>query len=105
MAPTSEIKKIIKSYVKKLQAQNYPVRAAYLFGSYAKGKANKWSDIDVAIVSNKLKRDYEKNRLMLWKIRRGIDGRIEPHGFTVSEFENNSNPMSDEIRKTGIRVI
>ena len=101
----TKVKKVIKNYVKKLRAKKYSVSAAYLFGSYAKNKANKWSDIDVAIVSDKLKRNYEKNRLALWRTRRDVDERIEPHGFTVADFWDNSNPMSYEIRKTGIRVV
>ena len=32
--------------------KSYPVSAAYLFGSYAKGKATKDSDVDLLIVSN-----------------------------------------------------
>jgi predicted nucleotidyltransferase len=100
-----EVKKIIKNYAKMLKAKKYPFSAMYLFGSYAKGNAHKWSDIDVAVVSNKLKKNYEKNRSLLYRLRLDVDTRLEPHGFTVNEFMDNSNPMSYEIRKTGIRVI
>ena len=34
-----------------------------------------------------------------------VDTRIEPYGFTVSDFKDNANPMAHEIRKTGIRVV
>ncbi|NCP16974.1 nucleotidyltransferase [Candidatus Kuenenbacteria bacterium CG_4_8_14_3_um_filter_39_15] len=97
-------KKIVKKYVQKLQENNYQCRAVYLFGSTVKGKAHKWSDIDVAVITDKLKKDYEKNRFLLRKLRREIDIRIEPHGFTSEEFENDFDPMVYEIRKTGIRV-
>ncbi|OGF22791.1 hypothetical protein A2Y83_03990 [Candidatus Falkowbacteria bacterium RBG_13_39_14] len=79
-------------------------RAIYLFGSYAKGKPDKWSDIDLAVVSDNLKRNRDKNKFLLWKLRMGVDTRIELHGFTRQDFKNDCDPMVYEIKKTGIRV-
>lgn len=101
----TQAKKIVKNYVKKLEASNYPVSEAYLFGSYAKNQAHKDSDIDVAIISPKLCRNYEKNRSFLWLATIDIDLRIEPHGFTPKNFAKNTNPVAYEIRKTGIRIV
>ena len=101
----TEAEKIAKKYTTKLKAKKYPISAAYLFGSYATGKANKRSDIDVAIVSDKLKKDWNKNEDALWKYTIGVDSRIEPIGFTVKDFEDSSNPMVYEIRKTGIKIV
>lgn len=99
-----DAKKIVKRYAEKLKEENYPFAAIYLFGSYAKGKAHKWSDIDVAVVSDKMKRNRDKGRFLLWHIRRGIDSMIEPHGFTVKDFQDDSDPMVYEIKKTGVRI-
>jgi len=99
-----EAKKIVKEYAGKLREKNYPFSAVYLFGSYAKGKAHKWSDIDVAVVSDKMKRNRDKNRFLLWHIRREVDSMIEPHGFTVKDFEDECDPMVYEIKKTGIKI-
>ncbi len=101
---TNDIKKIVKQYAKKLKEENYSFFSIYLFGSQAKNVARKWSDIDIAVISDKLKRNNEKNRLLLWNYRRDIDTRIEPHGFTRKEFEDLNDPMVYEIRTTGIRV-
>ena len=98
-------KKIVKKYAEKLKKENYPFSAVYLFGSHAKGKAHKWSDIDVAVVSDKMKRNRDKNRFLLWQIRREVDTTIEPHGFTVKDFQDINDPMVYEIRKTGIRIV
>ena len=98
-------KKIVKKYAEKLKKENYPFSAIYLFGSHAKGKAHKWSDIDVAIISDKMKRNRDKNRFLLWQIRREVDTTIEPHGFTVKDFQDINDPMVYEIRKTGIRIV
>ena len=68
-------------------------------------RIHKWSDIDVAVVSDKMKRNRDKNRFLLWHIRRDVDSMIEPHGFTVKDFEDINDPMVYEIRKTGIRIV
>lgn len=101
----TEVKKIIRNYAKTLRARNFPVSAMYLFGSYANGKAHKWSDIDVAVVSNKLKRNYERNRTIIRNICLDVDTRLEPHTFTEKDFKDNADPLVYEIRKTGIKVV
>jgi predicted nucleotidyltransferase len=101
----TEAKTIIKKYTKKLRDNNYPVSSVYLFGSHAKGGAHAESDIDVAVVSNKLKRNREKARFLLWDMRMDVDTRIEPHGFSVADFKNDTDPMVYEIKKTGIKVV
>ena len=101
----TEVKKVIRDYANTLKAKKYPFSAMYLFGSYAKGKARKWSDIDVAVISNRLRKNYEKNRSLLYRLRLDVDTRLEPHGFTEEDFKNNADPLAYEIRKTGIKVV
>mgnify|MGYP001558167145 CR=1 FL=1 len=101
----AEVKKIVKHYGRALKKARYPFAALYLFGSHAKMKTHKWSDIDVAVVSDRLKKNRDKNRFLLWNVRMGVDTRIEPHGFTVKEFANDANPLAHEIKKTGIRIV
>jgi len=101
----TQAEKIVKKYATKLKAKRYPFSAVYLFGSYTKGKANRWSDIDVAIISDKLKKNWNKNEDILWKYTIGIDSRIEPIGFTVKDFQDDSNPIVYEIKRTGIKIV
>ena len=101
---SSEIKKIIKQYAKKLKEENFSFSGIYLFGSQAKKNAHKWSDIDIAVVSDQLSKSPEKKGLLLWQFRRDIDLRLEPHGFTSEEVENLNDPMVYEIRTSGIRI-
>lgn len=103
--PRNKVKNIVRQFAKKLKENNYFFSEIYLFGSYAKGNYNKDSDIDVAVISDKLKRNYDKNRFLLWKIRMGVDVKIEPHGFTKAEFKNNCSPIVYEIKKTGIKIV
>ena len=94
--------KVVKVYAKKLRESNFPFASVYLFGSFAKGKAGVDSDIDVAIVSDKLKK-FE-NSFLLRRVRRQVDLRIEPHSFTKKSFSDDSNPLVSEIKKYGILV-
>jgi predicted nucleotidyltransferase len=102
--PRSQAKKIVQKYARTLKAAGYSFHAIYLFGSQIMGKAKAWSDIDVAVVSDKLKKNEDKNRFLLWHMRREVDTRIEPHGFTVKDFQDNSDPLVYEIKRTGIKI-
>jgi len=70
------IKKLIL-YKNKVSAYFY-VDKIILFGSYAKGNYQSDSDIDVAVVVNSVKGDFFSYAPLLWKLRQGIDERIEP---------------------------
>ncbi|MFH1838211.1 MAG: nucleotidyltransferase domain-containing protein [Candidatus Kuenenbacteria bacterium] len=89
----NKIKEIVKKYADELKKNNFSFKAIYLFGSYAKNNEHQWSDIDVAVISDKLKRNWEKNELLLWRLRRNIDSRIEPIGFTSKDFQDKCDPM------------
>lgn len=99
---SNKTKKIVRRYMQELRKNNFPFSAVYLFGSTVRHEAGPWSDIDVAVVSNEFS---DRKRLFLRQVRRQIDTRIEPHGFTVREFADNANPLAYEIRKTGERVV
>jgi len=101
----SEVKKIVKRYADKLAENKYQLASVYLFGSYAKGDERKWSDIDVAVVSPLLNEVLGKAESNLWRLRRGIDLRIEPHAFSPEDWEEESNPLVREIKRTGERVV
>ncbi|HLC69658.1 MAG TPA: nucleotidyltransferase domain-containing protein [Patescibacteria group bacterium] len=94
--------KIVKNYARKLRAGRFPAAQVYLFGSFAKNTAHEDSDIDVAVVSDKLSK--LENSFWLRRIRREVDLRIEPHSFTVRDFKNETSPLVAEIKKYGIRV-
>ncbi|MFH1192365.1 MAG: nucleotidyltransferase domain-containing protein [bacterium] len=103
--PDIKVKKIIKNYAKKLEKNNFPIDAIYLFGSYSKKKAHKWSDIDIAVISKRFKLDWDDNESLLWEYARKVDTRLEPIGLTKEELNSGSNPLTYEIKKTGIRII
>jgi len=80
----------------------YKIKKALLFGSYARGKNNPDSDIDVAVVIEKSD-DIIETQIEMMKLRRAVDLRIEPHPFLEEDF-NISDPLASEIIKYGISL-
>lgn len=69
--------KIARLYAERVK--NYlPVDMVILYGSHIKGTATKSSDIDIAVVVNKLNGDYLKISTDLFGLVRGISKQIEP---------------------------
>jgi len=101
---TTEAQQIVKRYAEKLQAEKYHFSAVYLFGSFVNGVPDEGSDIDVAGVSDEVRKNARKGKSRLWKFAEGVDIRIEPHGFSPEDFKQDWMPMVHEIKKTGIRI-
>lgn len=75
-------------------AENYPLR--YIYGSYSRGTYNENSDIDIAVVVDKLSDNYFDDTPILWELRREISNLIEP----VLLIEDNSSPLYCDIPGT-----
>lgn len=102
MAKENALKKSIFKYVNSV-AKKFPITQVILFGSYAHGKPEKYSDIDLAIFSPKFSdKSHLKDVNFLWLEAAKIDPRIEPLPFSASEIEE-ADPRSflGEILKTG----
>jgi predicted nucleotidyltransferase len=94
----------IQSYLEVLEKEKLPIERVFLFGSYAKKKARRWSDIDVCIISPKFRdRCYAID--YLWKRRRDedVEHGIEPVGFHPKDFID-EDPLAWEIKTTGIEI-
>ena len=79
VSSTDSILKLLEKYLDRLKENNIPVQKALLFGSYARGKPGKDSDIDVAVISTAFKGDRYSDRRMIVTFRRGLDKRAS-HG-------------------------
>lgn len=70
-----------------------------LFGSYAKGTPNPWSDIDVAVIVPKVEDDkWLETSVALGMAVDDISLRIEP--ILLEEHEN--TPIYHEVMRTGV---
>jgi uncharacterized protein len=90
-------------YVNFLRKGNPKIIKAYLFGSYAKGNDGPDSDMDIAIIFEDFPDSFDM-QVELMKLRRKFDMRIEPHPFRETDF-NLSNPIANEILKTGLEIV
>lgn len=97
-----DAKKIVERYAEKLKGNKIPLFGLYLFGSFAKGEARKWSDIDVAIFSKR--KETDDFIIELGRLTREVDLRIEPHIFSEDDIKTISTPFVEEILRTGIKV-
>ena len=94
---------IARKYIEFIRKKDPNVKKAYLFGSYIKGTVKEDSDIDLAIIFKNLTDTFEM-QVQLMKLRRKFDTRIEPHAFRESDFQI-SNPLANEILKTGLEIV
>jgi predicted nucleotidyltransferase len=97
------IVKTIQKYLTYVAQQGIPVSYGVLYGSYAKGRANKWSDIDLLVISpsfdrKRTHRDYEN--LFIYAGR--VDSRIEPIPVGEKQFkEEKGNAIVVIARREG----
>ena len=85
---------------KAMVAEKFPLKALYLYGSYSKGNFREDSDIDIAVVVERLEDDYFADTPLLWKLRRKVSTLIEPVLLT----EDMNNPLYCDIAKTGMLI-
>ncbi len=92
---------------RELIKHKVPVDGVILFGSHAKGRANKNSDIDIAVLSRKFGRDRFKEGSLLNQIAYQLKMNIEvvPIGLKDWFDKNNISPILCEIKKNGIFII
>lgn len=95
--------KNVQLFLDKLQRRGITISQAYIFGSYAKGKANRWSDIDIAIVSPQITEDRFEERVKLTKIAISVDDRLEPLPFTPDTFSDD-DPFVRKIKNEGLAI-
>lgn len=94
----------IKNLIKILKKNGINISAAYLFGSYARGNANEWSDIDVALVSDNFSgvRFYDIEKLI--SVLKKYNDFIEFYPFKKEDFNPDNDLFIKEIISTGIRI-
>ena len=100
--PEIDTEKIVIEYLARLLKNDFDIKAAYIFGSYVKGNARTYSDIDLAIVFNKLSNPFDME-IKSMILRNSDETIIEPHLFDQTDFTP-SNPFANEIMKTGIEI-
>lgn len=94
----------VNSFLDKLRRTGFYISQAYIFGSYAKGQEDKWSDIDVAVVSPQIGNDRFEERIRLTELAISVDDRLEPLPFNLDSFSD-EDPFVRMIKEEGVAMI
>lgn len=101
---TPDVKNTAIRFAKVINSVGIPISKLIIFGSYAKGKAGKDSDIDLCLVSPKFGRDPIGELQFLLKRTRDVDDRIEPIPVSSSEYRETATPLIFEIKRSGKEI-
>lgn len=100
----NRVQKIINQYLSLLKENGINVQDAILFGSYARGKASKWSDIDLALISDAFEGVRFKDRNKIRRITISVSTDLEVLPFRPIDFTP-KDPLVKEIMDTGVSVM
>ncbi len=100
---TDKAIEVVERFLKLIKSDNITIERIILFGSYAKGNAGEWSDMDIAIVSPDFSGMPFYDRKMLNSFILKIDSRIEVHPFRPEDFTED-DLFVREILKNGLEL-
>lgn len=96
--------RIAKKYILKVKSAGIPVEGAYIFGSTIKGTTHKGSDIDICVISSLFGKDRIDERVRLMNIGENDNEIIEPHPYSMEDFNCKYDALANEIRKYGVKI-
>lgn len=91
----------IKIFIEVLKKNKVNIRQIILFGSMAKGKQNKYSDIDLAVISSHFGKDPMREMMFLSKLAWSASDRIEAIPLSFEDMKLRYHPLIGEIKKYG----
>jgi predicted nucleotidyltransferase len=96
----------LQAYLRAVQASGINAKFVVVFGSWAKGRADAWSDIDVLVVSPRFDRGIARSDVdLLWRLAAQTDSRIEPIPCGERQWtEDDSSAVVEMARREGERV-
>ncbi|MFH1838292.1 MAG: nucleotidyltransferase domain-containing protein [Candidatus Kuenenbacteria bacterium] len=100
-----KLKNKIYEYIQILKKDKLPIKKVVLFGSRAKGTQNKWSDVDLCIISPKFKNAFDALQYLSSKVIFDMKYTIEPIGFSPEDFKDKYSSLIYEIKTTGIEIL
>ncbi len=102
----SDVREKIGTYIAAVRALGVPVRRAILFGSWARGEAGEWSDIDLVVVSPVFDAPHARREVgLLWDALAATGGYIEPVPCGERRWEeDDGSPVIEIARREGVEV-
>jgi hypothetical protein len=101
-----EVVNNVQQYLRNLVQQGIGAKFGVIFGSYAKGKPDPWSDIDVLVVAPIFDGSFSRDTIdRLWRVAARTDSRIEPIPCGQRQWDEDVTlPIVEIARREGIRV-
>lgn len=100
----AKVRDLIEKYLKALTENNIPIIQAILFGSYANGNYNDYSDIDIAIVSDIFEGNRINDRSKIRRITLSVSSDISVLPYRTQDFTED-DPFVKEIMATGVKIV
>lgn len=97
---------VIRRYLENLEAQGIPVSFGILFGSQVTGHTDRWSDIDLLVVSSVFDPPARREDVnTLWRVAARTDSRIEPVPCGARQWlEDAASAIVEIARREGTRI-
>ena len=92
-----------KSFIKDCKNAGLLFDKVYLFGSYAQGNANEWSDIDLLLVSKRFTGNTFDNLKLFLKINAKYP-IIETHTYPTDYFLQ-GDAFIEEVLKSSVEIV
>jgi predicted nucleotidyltransferase len=103
----NEVINLVKKFL-NLCVQKHHIKQAYLFGSYATGRAKDYSDVDLAIVLETLSTSEDtpySEGFRIFHEAQQYNSILEVVCFPEESFHQNSNPLVARIKQEGIPIM
>lgn len=102
----SAVVEVVKRYLRTLQKAGIHARRGVLLGSFARGEARQWSDIDLVVIAPELDGARPLSLVeRLWELTGEADNRIEPIPCGEREWETEEGrPILDIARGEGLVI-
>lgn len=93
-------------FLQELKKLGIPIHSGILFGSCINSAENKWSDIDLIVLSSLYDKEYSREEInVLWRMASKIDSRIEPIPIGLKRWKDDDESTIIEVaRRGGIEV-
>lgn len=99
----ARVMRAAQRFVDDVSKAGIRLQGAYLFGSYATGRAHRYSDIDIALISPDFT-GWVDDLPKISKALRQNDSRIEAVRFRPDTFVD-ENPLAWQVKTKGISLL
>jgi len=96
----------VKNYLKELVRIGVPIHSGVLFGSQVHQSKDRWSDIDLIVISKSYDKSCRREDInLLWRTAARTDSRIEHIPVGLKRWQTDDTSTIIEVaRREGIQI-